>query len=221
MTKREYRKYRETLFTPEQAEEIYNKYSNELDLLIDDKSRFIYFKKGKRRILVDKDEQDIKNIRYKFRRGYIYILIGNRPFARVILGITNKSNLADHINRNVLDNRRCNLREVSTGKNRLNSGRNNYKYNYKGVKVNKTNYYLTIHSDYKTYTLSLPNSFTEEECAKVYDMLALYFNGDFHFTNFDKASYSKYDIEQNWFKFSWAINEISREHKKKYLSSSK
>lgn len=83
------------------------------------------------------------------------------------------SNLVtDHINRNKLDNRRCNLRIVTRQENNRNVGpRAGNSTGYKGVSLNKGRYVAQIRFDGKS--IHIGRFGTKEEAAMAYDSASL------------------------------------------------
>jgi len=89
----------------------------------------------------------------------------------------------DHINGNALDNRYCNLRDVTQGMN--NTNKRPYKCNnigYKGVTLHHGKYQARVSYQGKTYTLGHYN--TSEEAARAYDAKALELWGEHAVLNF-------------------------------------
>lgn len=205
-------------FTKEQNELIYKKMDLELDTLSNSETKLIYANGGSRRVLVDKNEGEIHGLRVRPRKGYIEVSVrydvngvtNQTNLSRVILNVTDKLIQVDHINRNTLDNRRCNLRELSPKNNALNKTRWNFNNKFKGVY--KKNNFITIEvqSFYCAHRLNLPSSTTEEEAAFIYDCIALKLNGDIHETNFDKSNYNVDVINSTYNKWQNVIRIHNR-----------
>ena len=101
----------------------------------------------------------------------------------VILG-RQKGAIADHINRNIRDNRRCNLRIVTRQHNKANSGiPKNSKSGFKGVsfysKYQKYRAYIKV--NYKHIFLGYFDK--PEEAANAYDKAAIKYFGNYALTN--------------------------------------
>ena len=116
----------------------------------------IITKKGET-ILADKSDYDIlsKHTWCISKTGYPVARINQRTVKlhRVLLNLTDPSIIADHRNRNTLDNRRCNLRICTAQENARNkSGKNGYigirKAPYNRYEVRITHNYQTIHVGY-------------------------------------------------------------------------
>jgi len=126
---------------------------------------------------------------YASRSAYIETVNGKHIYknilmSRLILGITDKSILCDHIDRDSLNNQRSNLRIATKSQNAINCHkRPNKTSKYIGVSANKFNRwsaYITLNQ--KGYNLG---SFkTEEEAAQAYDAKAKEFHGEFANLNF-------------------------------------
>lgn len=94
----------------------------------------------------------------------------------------------DHINRNKLDNRRCNLRICTPQENAMNCPkRKNNTTGYKGVRFDKRNkkYYSVL----KNVTLGYFDN--PIDAAKAYDVAAIKSAGEFAYTNFPRENYEK------------------------------
>lgn len=104
--------------------------------------------------------------------------------ARYILGITDSEVQVDHINRNIYDNRRCNLREGTGVQNRYNSIPHYGSSDYKGVCRFKrdNNWRAYIVKDGIQHHLGYFNS--EIEAARAYDKAARKYFGEFAYLNF-------------------------------------
>lgn len=99
----------------------------------------------------------------------------------------------DHINRNTLDNRKCNLRICTSQENKRNQVcRKDSISGYKGVGYYKNTgtYVVRINTDLgNRITLGW---FTDPvEGAKVYDRKAIELFGEFAYTNFPRENYIK------------------------------
>lgn len=206
----------------QEAEKLYKKLSDELELLKDNNSEFIYFSKGQRRILVDKSERKLYKPAIRVKNKYVELTVKSMKdgkkkhysFGRYILFITDSPLNVDHINRNPLDNRRCNLRIKTQSINMLNRMRFRLKYKYKGVIPKPKSYRIEVHSNCKTYSLYLPKTYSEDECAVIYDCIALKLNGNYHETNLKKENYSLRSIESIYSEFESRININDRTNRK-------
>ena len=90
----------------------------------------------------------------------------------------------DHINHMTLDNRRDNLRLCDQAHNNANSaGYSNRASTYKGVSRNGSNWVARIKKNGVCKCLGTFK--TEEAAARVYDVAALEYFGDFAYTNFN------------------------------------
>lgn len=114
-----------------------------------------------------------------------------KPLHRLLNPYLDKNLVVDHINRNRLDNRRENLRVCTQKQNSYNRTKNKTKNSktksdngskYKGVRKNKNSFTAVISKDGKTYTINKIK--TEEEAAKIYDMMAEDLFGEFAGKNF-------------------------------------
>lgn len=103
---------------------------------------------------------------------------------RDILGEACKNMLVDHINKNPLDNRRCNLRVVTVSQNAMNQAKQkNRSSKYKGVNLDKEKQHhakkwrAQIKKEGKR--IHLGRFLTEKEAAEAYNKAALELFGDF------------------------------------------
>ncbi len=117
--------------------------------------------------------------------GYLRAWIkGESIHAHNIILERPKNSVADHINRNIRDNRRCNLRTVTRQHNKANSGvPKNNKSGFKGVsfysKYQKYRAYIKV--DYKHIFLGYFE--TPGEAANAYDVAAIKYFGNYALTN--------------------------------------
>lgn len=88
--------------------------------------------------------------------------------------------LIDHINRNGLDNRKCNLRTCTHSMNMANRSSNKDSYSkYKGVCYHKVNRKFVSAINYNGNRIYLGSFSNEIDAAKAYDIKALEFYGEF------------------------------------------
>ena len=100
----------------------------------------------------------------------------------------------DHKNGNKSDNREENLRPATPSQNRMNTPiRRGNKTGYKGVQSARDKFCVQLR--YKGKLMYFGAFDTPEEAAKVYDLAALKYFGEFAWTNFPKENYSLEDIE--------------------------
>jgi hypothetical protein len=92
--------------------------------------------------------------------------------------------LVDHINRNGLDNRRCNLRITTHQQNQANSISKSDSSRFKGVSRDKRKekWYASIRKNKKDHYIGRYD--IEEDAARVYDRRAIEFFGEFARLNF-------------------------------------
>lgn len=90
----------------------------------------------------------------------------------------------DHINRNTLDNRKCNLR-VCTHKQNLCNRLAALRVGFKGVVVHQGKYRATIQPNGKDVQLGMFRS--AEEAARAYDEAARHYYGEFARLNFPRT----------------------------------
>lgn len=151
--------------------------------------KIIYTTCGKE-VFVDEDDYPLLS-RFNWdvcSSGYVRTSIQyKRIFMhRLILGVCTGGRIADHCNRNKLDNRKSNLRWASKQGNSANTSPRG-PYGYKGVKKNAkgTRYvgYITLNGRQKY----LGTFDSKEEAAKAYDKEAFTHFGDFAVLNFPHA----------------------------------
>jgi hypothetical protein len=103
---------------------------------------------------------------------------------RLILGITDRNILSDHINRNPLDNQRHNLRAVNNAQNMMNRGASNGSSSkYKGVRYHKLSKKWQAQIGVNRTTKSLGYYISEVDAAAAYNKAAKELHGDFAVIN--------------------------------------
>lgn len=105
---------------------------------------------------------------------------------RLLYGNSAHGYVIDHINRNKLDNRRANLRMCTPAENSYNKTKSVNSLNkYKGVSLqNNKTYMASITKDGVKHVIKNIN--TEEEAARIYDMMAEDLHGRFAAKNFNQ-----------------------------------
>jgi hypothetical protein len=95
---------------------------------------------------------------------------------RLILGVTDRNVLVDHINGDSLDNRRCNLRLCDYSQNTWNR---KFSHNSVGVKFDKNRSVWNVQIGIRRNIFDL-KGFSNQETAKyVYNKMSLYYRGEF------------------------------------------
>ena len=132
----------------------------------------------------NKHKQTFYAQRNEYSKGKCRIIYMHREILNV-----KKGDLTDHINRNGLDNRKCNLRLCTNSQNSQN--RRPYKGKssiYKGVYYDKQKQKWAAQICRKRIgCLYLGAYFIEIEAAKAYDAKALELFGEFAYTNFKQG----------------------------------
>lgn len=123
------------------------------------------------------------------KRGIVYAAVLNTLLHRLVMN-TSTGQLVDHINRNTLDCRRSNLRFVTPGQNRANSGRDrDNSSGYKGVsRANRKWAALIVVAGVRHYLGVFEH---KERAAQAVDRAAIHFHGEHAGLNFEhlRATY--------------------------------
>jgi len=129
-------------------------------------------------------EKIIKHNWYIDSNGYPMTYTGrSKTLHKNLLGKQQKGYVIDHINRNKLDNRLENLRVISAKENSYNRTKNKTSNNkYKGVIKRGNKYVASITKDGNRKEIG--GFETEEEAARMYDMMAEELFGEFAGKNF-------------------------------------
>jgi len=136
---------------------------------------------GDQQILIDRKDLigiDLSNLRIT-NSGYA--AIGNKLLHRIIMNPPANMQI-DHVNKNTLDNRRCNLRVCTSSENLMNRGKQrNNTTGYKGVSKDKRckrkSYRAQITADKKIYYLGYFEK--PEEAGAAYKKAAKQHHGKF------------------------------------------
>lgn len=144
-----------------------NKYGIIVEYALVDQDDYEKVSKYKWRLSCDKYTQsNIKNIIYKLHRFIFY-------------GITRNNKIIDHINRDRLDNRKCNLREVTRSQNSQNATRKKRSASqYTGVQKENDGKFRAV-----CQKKQLGRYDTEIEAAKIYDIYSYQIFGEHALNN--------------------------------------
>lgn len=157
--------------------------------LFDDHAEIIV--KNGLRVLIDLEDFEKVHQYYWYpdSGGYIYAIVESHKKIILHKFIMGDKKKYDHINRNILDNRKTNLRETNASTNSMNRSKTSKTKKtsiYKGVSKNprgtQTTWIAYIRKDYKGYYLG--SYHTEIEAARAYDTKALELFGEFAAINF-------------------------------------
>lgn len=126
--------------------------------------------------------------RYRWHRlntkGYAATMIDGKHvyMHRLLAGVRGRRLWVDHVNKNVLDNRRCNLRVCTPLQSRLNTtGKRGTSSQFKGVTRRGDKWAAAI--QYKGKTVYLGRFASEIEAAQHYDVAASRYFGEFAHLN--------------------------------------
>ena len=134
------------------------------------------------------DDEDFDNLSkhnwYVAKRGYGYYaqrMVKRKivQMHRVILNV-NKDEQIDHINRNTLDNRRCNLRVANHSQNEWNRGKQKNNHSgYKGVIYSGRDKIFTARIRVYSKLIHLGTFKDKKEAARAYNEAAKRYHGEF------------------------------------------
>lgn len=103
---------------------------------------------------------------------------------RLLLGLTNRKTVADHIDLNGLNNQRTNLRAASIMQNNCNrDGEKNHSSKYKGVHWEKQTGKWRASIGINGRELKLGRFINEEDAAIAYNIKAIEWHGEFAYLN--------------------------------------
>lgn len=162
------------------------------------RSFVIKSKHGNFEVLVDEEDwEKISQYGWSISKNKNYVRVESRinrklvRLHRFILGLTPEDKrVVDHINRNPLDNRKCNLRIAETNDlNLRNCSAKPNKTGYRGVYKRFHKYHACISVNNKTVHIGKGFD-TAEEAARARDEYALKVSGEFAILNFDKKERS-------------------------------
>lgn len=197
----------------------------QLDGLLDENSKILCFKSG-RRILVDSDF-DLKCIEFKLKDGYVGVLhcptINGKKYRKIlsrsIMGLVKGDGILDHINRNTLDNRKCNLRLTTTRINALNRSNYQGKDKYIGVhkEKNRARYRATIGTEGCRYVHNFPERYFElNEVLEIYDCISIKLNGLNSLPNNPRENYTEERIDYIYNRY-FKLFTLTKHFKEKLL----
>lgn len=130
--------------------------------------------------------------RTKGKRPWTYVKL-----SRLVMNVTDPDKVVDHINHNIHDNRKVNLRVCSVAENNQNKSKHlRKKLDYKGIYETETGTYnAMIGIDYKLVYIG--NFKTQKEAALAYDSAARHFFKEFACLNFPDEFDHPYEYYTN------------------------
>lgn len=163
--------------------------TNHIEILEDHAEIFLIDKNNEicTKALIDLDDVDkVKNIKWHrsdLQRSTYYCISNNsewRRIHRLIMGVTDKDIVVDHINHNGLDNRKSNLRICTSGQNTCNclTSKNN-KSGHKGVYWSKERKKWCAQISINNKTKGLGRYDTIEEAIEAREKAAKEYYGEF------------------------------------------
>lgn len=163
--------------------------TNHIEILEDHAEIFLIDKNNEicAKALIDLDDVDkVKNIKWHrsdLQRSTYYCISNNsewRRIHRLIMGVTDKDIIVDHINHNELDNRKSNLRICTSGQNTCNclTSKNN-KSGHKGVYWSKERKKWCAQISINNKTKGLGRYDTIEEAIEAREKAAKEYYGEF------------------------------------------
>lgn len=163
--------------------------TNHIEILEDHAEIFLIDKNNEicAKALIDLDDVDkVKNIKWHrsdLQRSTYYCISNNsewRRIHRLIMGVTDKDIVVDHINHNGLDNRKSNLRICTSGQNTCNclTSKNN-KSGHKGVYWSKERNKWCAQISINNKTKGLGRYDTIEEAIEAREKAAKEYYGEF------------------------------------------
>ncbi len=173
---------------------------------IDENTLSIELTQGKNVIIDKEDYSKIKS--YSWHAHYVPCSRSYRAIAtkkingkktvlfmhRVVMDENDTNIIIDHISHDMLDNRKCNLRKCKksdNNKNRRMQIKN--KYGYKGITLQKDVNKYSVRLSYGDRLLYLGLYKTKEEAARVYDIAAIKYYGEYALLNFPRENYQSID----------------------------
>ena len=163
--------------------------TNHIEILEDHAEIFLIDKNNEicAKALIDLDDVDkVKNIKWHrsdLQRSTYYCLSNDPEWKRIhrlIMGVTDKNIVVDHINHNGLDNRKSNLRICTSGQNTCNclTSKNN-KSGHKGVYWSKERKKWCVQISINNKTKGLGRYDTIEEAIEAREKAAKEYYGEF------------------------------------------